>query len=224
MSTTLVFRRTRFLNNGTGIAGSWMGSATVSDSTFRGNQYGVSIDDSGLTLTNSIVDRNDTGVSCYDAYCHLNGNSISNNKIGAANGFVGSFAMTKNVIRGNDVGVTSGGYSFVDLSYNAFARNKTGLELSYGFGSIYRNSFIANDVGLTSTNYSDSFAIATIEQNVAFFNGDGFSITGVGDQLKANTANRNHRWGINAPNAIDLGGNRASGNGNTPQCVGVACP
>ena len=128
-----------------------MGSATVSDSTFRGNQYGASIDDSGLTLTNSIVDRNDTGVSCFDAYCHLNRNSISNNKIGAANGFVGSFAMTKNVISGNDVGVTSGGYSFVDLSYNAFARNKTGLELSYGFGTIYRNSFIGNDVGLTSS-------------------------------------------------------------------------
>ena len=224
MSTTLVFKRTRFLNNGTGIAGSWMGSATVSNSTFRGNQYGVSIDDSALTLTNSIVDRNETGVYCYDAYCHVNGNSISNNKIGATNGFIGSFVMTKNLIRGNDVGVTSGGYSFVDLSYNAFVRNKTGLDLEEGFGTIYRNSFTANGVGLASTNHSDPFAIATIEQNVAFFNGDGFSVTGVGDQLKANTAIRNHRWGINAPNAVDLGGNRASGNGNTPQCVGVACP
>ena len=223
MSTNLVFNRTRFLNNGTGLAGSWWGSATVSNSTFRGNQYGASIDDSALTLTNSIIDRNQTGVYCYDAYCHLNGNSISNNKIGATNGFIGSFVMTKNLISGNDVGVTSGGYSFVDLSHNAFVRNKTGLDLEDGFGTIYRNSFIGNGVGLASANYSDPFAIATIEQNVAFYNGDGFSITGVGDQLKSNTANKNHRWGISAPNAIDLGGNRAAGNGNNPQCVGIVC-
>lgn len=223
VSSTLAFTRTRFVNNGTGMAGGWMGSATVRNSIFRGNQYGVSVDDSALTLTNSIVDRNHTGVYCYEAYCHLNGNVIRNNTIGATNGFIGSFVMTKNLISGNDVGVTSGGYSFVDLSYNAFVRNKTGLDLSDGFGTIYRNAFTRNGVGLASTNYSDPFAVATIEQNVAFFNGDGFAVTGVGDQLKANTANHNHRWGINAPNAIDLGGNRASGNGTDPQCVGVVC-
>ncbi len=223
VSSTLAFTRTRFVNNETGMAGRWMGSATVSNSIFRGNQSGASVDDSALTLTNSIVDRNETGVYCYDASCHLNGNVIRNNTIGATNGFIGSFVMTRNLISGNDVGVTSGGYSFVDLSYNAFVRNKTGLDLSYGFGTIYRNAFTRNGVGLASTNYSDPSAVATIEQNVAFFNGDGFAVTGVGDQLKANIANQNHRWGINAPNAIDLGGNRASGNGNGPQCVGVVC-
>lgn len=30
-------------------------------------------------------------------------------------------------------------------------------------------------------------------------------------------------WGIHVPGAVDLGGNRASGNGNQPQCVGVVC-
>jgi parallel beta-helix repeat protein len=45
-----------------------------------------------------------------------------------------------------------------------------------------------------------------------------------GTSLSGNSARKNTRWGIHAPGAVDLGGNTASGNGNQPQCVGVACP
>ena len=44
-----------------------------------------------------------------------------------------------------------------------------------------------------------------------------------GVSLGGNHADRNSRWGINAPGATDLGGNTATGNGNEPQCVGVTC-
>ncbi len=218
------FTNSRFLNNARGITSSWYGQATVRASIFRGNQTGAYIDDSGLTMTTSIVEHNGIGLSCTEAGCHLDRNAIRNNNTGVSIGFIGSYTMTKNVISGNTVGVDSGGFTAADFRYNTFVRNKTGLNLSDSFGTIYRNSFIGNGVGLTSSNESnDVFGSATIEQNVARFNGDGFLITGVGDQLKSNTATRNHRWGINAPKAVDLGGNKASGNGNNPQCVGVVC-
>ena len=42
--------------------------------------------------------------------------------------------------------------------------------------------------------------------------------------IEGNSANDGRGLGINAPNgAVDRGANGASGNGMTPQCVGVAC-
>ena len=44
-----------------------------------------------------------------------------------------------------------------------------------------------------------------------------------GWSLGGNRALDNAGWGIYAPRATDLGGNVARRNGNSPQCVGVAC-
>jgi len=64
-----------------------------------------------------------------------------------------------------------------------------------------------------------------IEQNTLRRNGDGINLLDVFGTalLGGNRAVNNTGWGINAPQATDLGGNTASGNGNEPQCVGVVC-
>ena len=125
---------------------------------------------------------------------------------------------------GTDIGVDASGPCGVNLSHNAFVRNMTGVTLSYrAVGSVYRNAFTGNDVGLTSSNTNDGTSFMKAEKNVALFNRDGFYITGTGDQLGGNTAKWNSGWGIYAPNSVDLGGNKASANGSNPQCVGVIC-
>lgn len=219
-----VIDKSKFLNNGTGVGSGFNAHATITNSIFRGNQTAVYIDDSGVTLSTSVVDRNTTGVYCYEAYCELSGVTITNNQVGASIGFIGPLKITRSIIAGNAAGVVSSLLTTVDLTYNAFTRNKTAVTLAEGYGTIFRNSFTSNDIGIASVYaYEAADVSRTIEANVAINNGDAFYLTGAGDKLKANTAKRNHRFGIYAPHAIDLGGNKASGNRANPQCVGVVC-
>jgi hypothetical protein len=57
----------------------------------------------------------------------------------------------------------------------------------------------------------------------AGFGGDGIHVLAAGTALRRNVANDNGNLGIHAPGALDLGGNRAAGNGNPFACVGVRC-
>ena len=62
-----------------------------------------------------------------------------------------------------------------------------------------------------------------MDTNSFTHNGSGIFIEDGGISLQNNIAKNNTEWGIYAPHSIELGGNRASGNGNSPQCVGVVC-
>ena len=61
--------------------------------------------------------------------------------------------------------------------------------------------------------------------NVATRSGeDGVHVADPSTVLRANVANDNHDLGIEAVDGVtDAGGNRAAGNGNPLQCVGVTC-
>jgi hypothetical protein len=64
-----------------------------------------------------------------------------------------------------------------------------------------------------------------LKANVTTRNGDdGIDVESPATTITANLANDNTDLGIEAvPGVTDGGGNRASGNGNPAQCVGVAC-
>jgi hypothetical protein len=64
-----------------------------------------------------------------------------------------------------------------------------------------------------------------VSRNVAFSNGEtGIRVLGPGTVVSRNVANDNGELGIEAgPGVIDGGGNRATGNGNPAQCIGVLC-
>jgi large repetitive protein len=64
-----------------------------------------------------------------------------------------------------------------------------------------------------------------LDRNVALRNvADGFDVEAPGTRMRRNTANDNGDLGIEAvPGIIDLGGNRASGNGNPLQCLNIVC-
>jgi Right handed beta helix region len=53
--------------------------------------------------------------------------------------------------------------------------------------------------------------------------GDGILIEEHGTLVRGNVANGNGKLGINAPGVSDGGGNRAAGNADARQCVGVIC-
>ena len=52
---------------------------------------------------------------------------------------------------------------------------------------------------------------------------DGIDVDSPATTVTANVANDNGDYGIEAPGVTDGGGNRASGNGNPAQCLGVVC-
>jgi hypothetical protein len=64
-----------------------------------------------------------------------------------------------------------------------------------------------------------------LRANVTTRNGDdGIDVESPATTITANLANDNTDLGIEAVAGVtDGGGNRASGNGNPAQCVGVAC-
>jgi hypothetical protein len=64
-----------------------------------------------------------------------------------------------------------------------------------------------------------------LRANIATRNGDdGIDVDSPATSVTANVANDNVDLGIEAVTGVtDGGGNRARGNGNPAQCVGVAC-
>jgi parallel beta-helix repeat protein len=95
----------------------------------------------------------------------------------------------------------------------------TGIHLS-GQGALARKNVASGLI--------DGFEVwgpFELTDNLAFSNlDDGIEVGVSGATLTRNEANDNGDLGIEAvPATIDGGGNRASGNGNPAQCVGVAC-
>lgn len=86
----------------------------------------------------------------------------------------------------------------VAISTSTFTRNLSGVLLSDAAGS--------------------SISGSTFSRNSR----SGIIALDAGLALRANTAYRNRGYGIHAPGAIDLGGNRARGN-RLGDCVGVSC-
>jgi parallel beta-helix repeat protein len=120
---------------------------------------------------------------------------------------------------------------------NTLLRNQVaGIHLDgpYGFEISDGNRFIANR---SSENAGDglwseldpgggeTYTGTLIRRNVFELNGDdGLDLDGPSNTAAQNRANRNGDLGIEAhPGVTDGGGNRAEGNGNPAQCIGVRC-
>jgi nitrous oxidase accessory protein NosD len=89
---------------------------------------------------------------------------------------------------------------------------------------VKRNNLVSNEDGLlvdsnwvgSDTRISANTARLSLE--------DGLEIDAPGAALRRNLVLNNADWGIEAdPGTIDLGGNRAAGNGEAAQCLNVVC-
>jgi hypothetical protein len=93
-----------------------------------------------------------------------------------------------------------------------------------GFLGSGENTLVKQNTAIGASTGFSVIGGLVLEGNLADHNGWNGIDAGAGVTLTHNTANGNGNLGIEArAGAIDGGGNRASGNGNPAQCVGVRC-
>jgi hypothetical protein len=154
-------------------------------------------------------------------------NEAHSNGSGMGGGTVVGSVIDSNNIHDNQFG----GLGFTDVRDNRIAHNRIADSGLYGMffenGSI-RNLLLDNRVIRSG---SDGILIDsespdnTLERNRTDRSGDdGIDVDAPGSTLTRNSANHNGDLGIEAvAGTIDGGKNKAVGNGNPAQCVGVSC-
>ncbi|MET1007591.1 MAG: right-handed parallel beta-helix repeat-containing protein [Propionibacteriaceae bacterium] len=153
-----------------------------------------------VTVKDSTVRNYAQPIYAFADSCPLTvtGTTFRDNPAGAINavsGGAGSVTVTGSTFRGNGVAVTGGG---LDIRRSTFRDNEAGV--------------VVTDAATSSITGS------TLRDNA----GSGISSAGTGLTVGGNLAVRNGGYGIYAPAANDLGGNRARLNA-LGQCVGLVC-
>ncbi|GEM00383.1 right-handed parallel beta-helix repeat-containing protein [Cellulomonas terrae] len=216
--------RSRFERVGTGIDASWFADVWVSASTFSDATVGLRVDTSFADVSGSTFRRNGTAIAATEGAVDVHGSSFVDNTAGVRLFFMGAATVDASTFRGNDVAVDAGGFvPQLVLTGNTFTTNTEAVELGDVDGTISSNVFRRNGSGVHGQSTATTSLV--VQGNVLHRNGDAivFDAADANTSLGGNTATRNSGWGIYAPGVTDLGGNAASGNGNSPQCVGVSC-
>ncbi|GIG41122.1 right-handed parallel beta-helix repeat-containing protein [Cellulomonas phragmiteti] len=187
--------------NNRGVELAWSGTAVVSRSTFEDNAIGL-VCSVTCTVERSTFRRNSSEAVFQDA---------------------GDLTVRASVFTDNGTGY-QGAFSTARIDGSTFTGNQTGVRSSYELGlELTRSTFTGNGTGYAGEAGTPGSPLDTLTGNRFLRNGDGIVSQDPDLELGDNTATRNTGWGLHAPNATDLGGNRAQGNGNAPQCVGVVC-
>lgn len=189
------------------------GSMTVESSTLdgRGTTDLAWLSETGITIRNSVVRNYAQPIRGYYSGATL----INSTFTDMPNGVVGGVAPA---VMPGPIPVTATGNKFVRsgvalrgdvpmaVESNTFVNNRTAVEFTYE----------AEEPGGT-----DPYSRA-LNNVVTGSTGSGIVAHLPGVAIGGNTAKRNGGYGIDAPGAVDRGGNVASGNG-AGQCVGVVC-
>jgi hypothetical protein len=219
-------------NTSIGLGAFYGADVTVSDSVLRNNsEFGINADEARVHLTRSAIVGSQYAFLCFSSVCDVSRSVVADNDIGFwSQASLGTHA--RNTYARNRIAFQGGLANSPDAVYdeevqdNRFVGNDVAVNISGIASTAYRrNTFTRNGVGVRLANEdSDSYDVL-LEANTFNRNGDGINLAPLFGQAKliGNRAVKNTGWGIYAPNAIDLGGNTASGNGNEPQCVGVVC-
>ncbi len=181
--------------------------AVVSKLNAHGNDQAVNVSGGGY----HVVEKN---------YLHDNGRDAVRLGLSSYN------RVSLNVVAGNTfgIGVADGSTDNV-VELNSVTRSGDfGIAL---FGGVARNLVLANIVDQSTgqgIQVNADAADSRVLKNYVSRNGvDGIHVESVTTTITRNDARRNTDLGINAPGAIDGGGNKAKGNGNPLQCLGVTC-
>jgi len=195
-----------FRRNDGALRGAVGGHWTVDRSTFVGNGTAIAGSEIVLSVRDSVIRSNDRGVNL--SFCdgaQVRRTTFVGNRVAYFSGFVLPSAAVDQLIgdtfRWNDVAVDV--ELDTHLARSTFEHNGTALRASHGPNEIW-----------TPT--------VSMERNLFRFNGDAVVVNSLA-RIATTTAVRNRGYGIYAPNATDLGGNVAWGNGTQPQCTGVVC-
>jgi parallel beta-helix repeat protein len=174
------------------------------------------------------------GVSGVSQQNHIEGNSTFRNAgAGILIGFSG-FSDGNNLVEHNSTYQNGKGIAIVEANANQVLGNRTfsnGVGIDVGGGFDERDNRIEDNLALANTEdgirISDrSFGTLLARNRTIGNRGDGIDVDNPDPltTLTQNTAIGNSELGIEAePGVTDGGGNRAVGNGDPAQCVGVVC-
>jgi parallel beta-helix repeat protein len=199
----------------------------------------------------SLIESNDNEVVGNDATTSngegislslSNQNLIADNRTGDASsaGISLGRSSENRVIRNVSLADDSDGIHLFDSSFNLIESNEVteagirGISLRTSSGTSTGNRVRDNVVTRGrpfSTLNADGIVVATgvtstvVRGNITNSNADdGIDVDAPGTTIRENVANDNGDLGIEAvPGVVDGGGNRATGNGNPAQCIGVVC-
>lgn len=216
-----------FDQNTDGISGVFSGNTRVSHSLFTKNFEGVGADSGQTTVYKSWLEGNVRGLGCFEGAaasltCEAGATRFKSNDTGIDLQSTTGVA-TGNVFTGGSYGIDAA-FSNAVARHNSFSGSETGVQFTEATGLVSKNTFTRNGTGFFAFNDSVD-SPATVRDNRFSKNRNGIFVSAgtLGVGIKSNRARTNTDWGIYAPTSIDLGGNKASGNGHSPQCSGVVC-
>ncbi len=198
----------------------------VVNSEFAGNQIAISVQESNdVRLESDRFVRNLTGVSLFDENDeavrhtvirkdHFVGNSAAGLTV---QGYVGESVpgnapLVGTTVENNTFEGNGGPGVAVELSCYSF--EVCAPQMTFAHNALTRNGFGGDAVLARSGMYARG---TTLDDGSPYP-----SILGA-INVASNRADRNSDLGLDVPGVMDGGGNRAHGNGNPLQCVGVTC-
>jgi hypothetical protein len=221
--STISVWKSRFRGNSGAITGNSSGPLTVRRSIFTDNGGGISLDGGSMRADRLTMLRNEEALNCVETNpCALTRSSLRKNGTGIRVQ-LSQLSLWRTRISGSDTAVSAVNLGYVRATRSTFDRNRVAVDLGFSPAVLKNNSFYRNTTGFTADFLGVEGVEARLIRNRFSKNRDGIFTESVAVFLQQNRSFRNRRWGIYAPKATDLGGNQAFGNGQSPQCVGVAC-
>lgn len=226
--------RSWFVDNTFGLGGGGGDSAvTVAGGAFERNDVGVYEAAFGtsnrLDLSKTSFTENNVGLMCKSAVCNASNNTFTDNPVAVqTDGQDALPTLTGNTVTGS----TQGAANINDtrnavVTGNTISSSSVGINFAGSSGSISNNMLTGNGQGVQLLVPSDRslYPLARVTGNrVSGSVQEGIRLDGgSGAAIGGNAVVDNGSYGIYTPGAVDLGGNHASGNKSTPQCVGVIC-
>lgn len=212
-----------------GVRAAQQSGVTIEKGTITGFQAGVVLDEStdGL-VTMLAVHHNDQGINLSGGGGHVveKNHAYSNDRDAIRLGLSSGNQVSKNTVTDNvfGIGVADGSASNVVDKNNLSGNGAFAIAL---FGGASSNLVEKNDILGTAGHgiqVNADTSNSSLEKNTVSTSGiDGIHVEAALTTLTKNTSVRNTNLGIFAPGAVDGGGNKASGNGNPAQCIGVVC-
>jgi len=202
----------------------------ITNGKITGFQSAVVLDESTLAVVSKLnAYGNDQGINLAGGGGHVVEKNVlhGNGRDAVTLGLSSHNRVRGNAVVGNTFGisVTDGSTDNV-VELNAVSRNGDFGIAIFGEGAA-RNLVQANLVDQSTGQGIQVNADATdsrVVKNYVSRSGiDGIHVDSVTTTISRNDARKNTALGINAPGAIDGGGNKAKGNGDPLQCVGVVC-
>jgi hypothetical protein len=200
---------------------------TMEDSVVVGSDVALSLGwPSRGVVRGSRFERNDV-VAVADGSLDLEDCVLVDNRVIAWVVDIAFLTLVDSDVRGNEE-VVAAEWAWATLRGNTFADNGVVVAPSSGGRTVEDNVFRGNGlaVGARPSSWAEDPWLGPTQVVGNTFTGNHDAIStwpGADVRLGDNVVTSSTGWGIDAPGAVDLGGNRAWGNAREPQCTGVVC-